>query len=243
VRRKTEEGLVGEKDRRWLSDKVRNKLWIWKTEAKWKWYFFGEECRRSLLGKEKETIAALCILFLSWFWILRAFVTCFFSFFLSRRKSRQVETCFAPYPFTWHSWHFSARPFLLFLCPPTPSNYEAYRISPRFRQSGPSSPRSWSVSSFVFLLKFVQLVAASCRILYSCDPFCFSNLKPSCVILCDLLYFIFNTIQCGVCHRVAKKIVCESFLGNNNNIEVKDDNIFRSLLIYSGGGFLLSFVN
>ena len=29
----------------------------------------------------------------------------------------------------------------------------------------------------------------------------------------------------------------------NNNIEVKDDNIFRSLLIYSGGGFLLSFVD
>jgi bacterioferritin-associated ferredoxin len=47
------------------------------------------------------------------------------------------------------------------------------------------------------------------------DPFtCFSNLKPSFVLLCDLLYFIFNTIQCGVCHRVAKKIVCESFLGN-----------------------------
>ena len=34
--------------------------------------------------------------------------------------------------------------------------------------------------------------------------------------LCDLLYFIFNTIQCGVCHRVANKIVCESFLGNMN---------------------------
>ncbi len=94
-----------------------------------------------------------------------------------------------------------------------PPNCEAYGISPRFRQSGPSSPRSWSVSSFVFFV-ILFLVAASCRILYSCDPVCFSNLKPSCVLLCDLLYFIFNTIQCGVCHRVAKKIVCESFLGN-----------------------------
>jgi len=47
-----------------------------------------------------------------------------------------------------------------------------------------------------------------------CDPVCFSNLKPSSVLFVWLIVFIFNTIQCGVCHRVAKKNVCESFLGN-----------------------------
>jgi hypothetical protein len=40
--------------------------------------------------------------------------------FLSRWKSRQVETCFAPYPFTCHRLRFSERRFLLFLISPYP---------------------------------------------------------------------------------------------------------------------------
>ncbi len=85
-------------------------------------------------------------------------------FLLSRRKSRRVETCFAPYPFTWYRWRFSARPFLLFFYVPLPPNCEAYRISHRFRQSGPSCPRSWSVSCvFVFV--------SSCVKVFSTTPF------------------------------------------------------------------------
>ncbi len=99
----------------------------------------------------------------------------FLFLFLSRRKSRQVETFSAPCPFTWHRWRFSAHPFLLFLCLPTPSNCEAYRISPRFRQSGPSSPWSWSVSSFVFFV-ILFLVAASCRIFVLCVIFIASRI-------------------------------------------------------------------
>ena len=128
----------------------------------------------------------------------------FIFLFLTRRKSRQVENCFDPYPFTCHRWHFSARPCLSFLCP-LPPNCEAYGIFPRFCQSGHLSRWSWSFLLFVFfVIRF--LVSASCRTFVFFRVFhCFSNLKQSFVLLIELLYFIFNTIQCGVCHRVAKK--------------------------------------
>ena len=62
---------------------------------------------------------------------------------------------------------------------------------------------------------FLFLVAASCRIFVLCVILFASRIwSHRLYFLCDLFYFIFNTIQYGICHRVAKKIVCESFLGN-----------------------------
>ncbi len=46
--------------------------------------------------------------------------------------------------------------------------------------------------------------------LYSCGGF--TNPKPSFVLICQLLYFVFNTIQCGDCHRVVKAKHRVSFL-------------------------------
>ena len=65
-----------------------------------------------------------------------------------------------------------------------------------------------------FSKKFVSSLLPRAEFCTLCDLYCFSNLKPSFVLLFGLLYFIFNTNQCGVCHRVAKKS-CESFLDNN----------------------------
>jgi hypothetical protein len=79
-------------------------------------------------------ITQLCTLSLQGvvIWILRAFVNCLFFFFLSRRKSRRVETCFAPYPFTWNRWRFSALSFLLFYVPLPPLIVRPIEFSPFF---------------------------------------------------------------------------------------------------------------
>ncbi len=128
----------------------------------------------------------------------------FIFIFLCRRKSRQVETCFAPYPFTCYMWRFahppSARSFCCLLCP---LNCEPYGISPRFRQSGDSGRSSLFARLF---RKFVLLVAASCRILH----FVYSSLllESEAIVYYCLNYCIcFNTIQRGDCHRVVKEIV------------------------------------
>ena len=137
----------------------------------------------------------------------------FLFLFLSRRKWRQVETCFAPYPFTWHRWSFSARPFLLFFMYPYPLIVRPREFGLVFASlalvalEAGQSRRSYFLWFFSWLLPRAEF----CTV---CDPVCFSNLKPSSVLFVWLIVFIFNTIQCGVCHRVAKKIVCESFLGN-----------------------------
>ena len=86
-------------------------------------------------------------------------------FIFSFSVSPEVETSwdlFCPLPL--YMTLFRA-PFSIVFYVPLPPNCEAYGISPRFRQSGPSSPWSWSVSSFVFFV-ILFLVAASCRILY-----------------------------------------------------------------------------
>ena len=65
--------------------------------------------------------------------------------------------------------------------------------------------------SLPFCVFRFRLVAASCRTYtYSCGGF--TNPKPSFVFICQLLYFVFNTIQCGDCHRVVKAKHRVSFL-------------------------------
>ena len=111
--------------------------------------------------------------------------------FLSRRKSRQVETCFAPYPFTWHRWRFSARPFLLCFMYPYPLIVRPMEFRLVFASLALVALEAGQ-SRRSYFSWFFRLVAASCRILYSCDPVCFSNLKLSCVIFVWLILFYFQ---------------------------------------------------
>jgi hypothetical protein len=90
-----------------------------------------------------------------------------FLFFLSRRKSRRVETCFAPYPFTWHRWRFSARPFLLCFMYPYPLIVRPIEFLPFLASLALVALEAGQSRRSCFSW-FFFFVAASCRIFVLC---------------------------------------------------------------------------
>ena len=148
----------------------------------------------------------------SWFGIWRPIVICLI-FCLSRRKSRQVQTCFVPpSPFTCSRWRFDhplPRALSYCLMSPYPLIWGPRNFA-TFSPVWPQQPLELVSLVVRHFFIFVRFVAASCRTFVCICGFV--NLKPS-IVLCELLYLCLIQFSVAIATELSNKLVL-SFLGN-----------------------------